>query len=206
MVDTVITLGDFTFENLEIPSEIIFGGEQSMKIHDLIGGSRIIDSMGGKESNIMWSGLMLGPDAMSRALDLDSMRVSGQPISLNVFSLSYQVVIQKFIFKTERYYQIKYDIDLAVIQNNNNATGLLGALGLTGSILSDFAAANAISSLAGFPSISDAMGTLGAQINAVPSFETAAPSVISSIQSAAQNVGTQITSQLNTLKSSLFPS
>lgn len=204
MVDTVINLGGFIFENMEIPSEINFGGEQSIKIHDLIGGSRIIDSMGGRETNIMWSGLMLGPDAMSRALQLDSMRVSGSPITLSVFNLSYQVVIQKFIFRTERYYQIKYDIELATIQNNNNATGLLGALGLTGSVLSDFSAANAISSLVGFPSISAAMGELGSQINAHPSLETASPQAIQSISTAAQNVSSAISAQISTLNQSLF--
>lgn len=133
-MDTQIQLGKFIFRNLEIPEFINFGGEQLLVQHDLIGGNRVIDSLGKSDTDIKWTGLITGSDSMSRAIQLNQMRVAGQSLLLTWFSLNYTVIIQSVSFRTQRFYQIEYDISLRVLtdganpNNNNIANGFNEAI------------------------------------------------------------------------------
>ena len=55
--DTVLTLGDFEFARYEIPEQITFGGDQRLVVHELVGGTRVIDAMGRADAPLEWSGL-----------------------------------------------------------------------------------------------------------------------------------------------------
>src|SRR5690606_29293851 len=100
-MDTLVKLGDFVFRDFEIPDYINFGGQQQLVQHDLIGGSRVIDSLGKNDSDISWSGLITGNDALERAEQLNLMRSQGQPLTLTWFNLNFNVVIQNLNLRTE---------------------------------------------------------------------------------------------------------
>ena len=47
MADTLVSLGGFVFTSWAVPEQVNGGGRQSLVVHKLIGGTRVIDVMGG---------------------------------------------------------------------------------------------------------------------------------------------------------------
>jgi hypothetical protein len=80
--DQTILLGDFVFDGWEVPEKITWGGAQRVNVHKMIGGERVIDSMGPDNADISWSGIFLSPDASLRADQLDQMRKNGELLDL----------------------------------------------------------------------------------------------------------------------------
>ena len=116
MADQIkLKLGDFTFTNMGIPNKIPLGGEQRLVIHELVGGTRIVDAMGKSFDPIKWTGLLMGTDALANAKFLDQVRKQGKALPLFWSSLNYTVIIQQFLFDYEREYQIPYIITCVVI-------------------------------------------------------------------------------------------
>lgn len=92
-----VVLGDFVFTGLEVPGSITWGGQQTLTVHKLPGGGRVIDVMGRDDAALSWSGILLGGDRASRAYALDEMRIAGLPVPLSWGSHLYTVVIREFI-------------------------------------------------------------------------------------------------------------
>lgn len=204
MTDTTITLGGFQFRDLEIPEKINFGGEHKLVVHELVGGERIIDAMGRNDTNIEWTGLIQGSDAIDRALQLENFRTSGQTVTLSWFNLTYQVVVEKFIAHTEKYYQVIYEIGCKTVTSGNDQFGLSSLLGFDQSISNDLSIANGISSSLGMPNISSAMSNLSSAVNAVPTFNGASNATIASVRSPLNVAQSSVTSQLASVSQRLF--
>ena len=113
-----LKLDDFVFSDFEIPEEISFGGDQSLVIHNMVGGKRQIDAMGRNEVPKEWSGFFYGSDSVKRALYLDSLRVAGKQHSLTWDTFSYTVIVRSFHAIYKRSYIIPYKIVLEVVQDN----------------------------------------------------------------------------------------
>jgi hypothetical protein len=95
-----------------------FGGRQAMAIHKLPGGQRVIDTLGPDESDFSWSGEFFGDDAYGRALILNGMRRSGQPVPLIFGGQFYLVVISEFTPKLVRFpVYVRYSITVVVAEN-----------------------------------------------------------------------------------------
>lgn len=105
----------FTFQNFEVPDRAPFGGEQSLAVHKLIGGQRIIDTMGRDDQDISWSGMFLSPDADVRARQLDQVRVAGQVQQLTWGEHRYNVLIQSFRPNYEQPGKVPYSITFTVL-------------------------------------------------------------------------------------------
>jgi hypothetical protein len=204
MVDTVITLGDFEFKNMEIPGSINFGGGHKLIVHELVGGARIIDAMGADESDISWEGLMIGPDSLGRALQLDTMRVAGQPLLLNWFSLRYYVLIENFKANTERYYQIPYTINLKVLQNFNQASGVLSLLGFGDALINDFSIANSIAGQLNIPTLTSAMNSVNTALTSVSSFKNAPAATVNTVLGPLSTAQSAVKTQLDLVNARLF--
>ncbi len=206
MSDTTITLGGFTFRDLEIPSQINFGGDHKLVVHELVGGQRIIDAMGRMDTNISWEGLITGPDSIDRALQLESYRTSGQTVTLSWFSLSYEVVVEKFIAYTEKFYQVKYQIECKTVVSGNDPFGLLSLLGIDEAMANDFNIANGIANIVNIPSITNAMSVLNTAMGNVNTFNGATPATISSVSQPISSALSAVNSQISTVTSRLFGS
>jgi hypothetical protein len=117
-----VTLGSFVFKGFEVPQRAPFGGDQAMAIHKLIGGARVIDTMGRDDAAIKWEGLFLSPDADKRALQLDQLRVAGAPLVLSWGAHRNLVVIRSFLPVFERNNKVPYSIACEVLQDMANPT------------------------------------------------------------------------------------
>lgn len=184
MPDLILQLGDFQFQQQEIPESIPFGGEQALAVHRLVGGVKVVDAMGGFTRPISWSGWLLGESALVRARQLDMMREAGEPQQLTWSELDFVVVIRDFRADFQRFYQIPYTITCEVVQDLTLSTAGLGEPGIDDLISGDLGTASGLMS-----SISDS--TLG--------------SLFSSVQSAIQGVSSFANAAQSTLNGVLQP-
>lgn len=137
-----LTLGGITFDGFSTPAEMMGGGRQTMVVHKLPGGARVIDTLGPDEANVTWKGFFFGNDAYSTALALDAMRAAGQVVPLTWGGQFRSVIIESFIYRVRRLpVWVDYDISLMVYQNPGlgNLGGIVGTI--DSMILSDLGAA-----------------------------------------------------------------
>jgi hypothetical protein len=112
-----VILGNFVFQDFEIPERIPLGGGHDKATHTLLGGNRVVDAMGPNERDITWTGRIQSADATLRSRALDSLRIAGQPLPLIVDSEFRLVLITDYAPVYERSYQIPYSITVHVINS-----------------------------------------------------------------------------------------
>lgn len=115
--DFVLTLGGVEFGAFEVPDSISAGGEQQLQTHKYSGGERTVDTFGADDGAISWSGIFFDEDAEPRCQQLDTIRKQGATVALDWSSFSYLVVVKSFTFHFERFYQIRYEISLEVVED-----------------------------------------------------------------------------------------
>ena len=120
-----LILGGITFTGFEIPNQINFGGEHNLAVHELIGGTRVIDAMGSKPDPISWSGRFRGPNAIARAQAVDELRIAGNAVGLAWLNLSRSVVVRQFKADTEKPFEVPYQITCEVVSESAAALGAI---------------------------------------------------------------------------------
>lgn len=190
--DTVLKLGDFTFQDMEIPEQISFGGTQITADHFLVGGARVVDSMGAKERDIEWKGLSRGATAVDRMEYMDFLRGQGKAQKLSWGRLSYLVIIDDFIPVYERFYQIPYTIRCKVIQNLSKPVTSSPNAGIDTALSQDASIAGAMVAQVGNPVLSGLWSTFSLAFSAVAAFAGAAASVVASVTAPLLAVQAQV--------------
>ena len=118
MPTDVLTLGGITFDDFSTPERMMGGGNQAMVVHKLPGGSRVIDTLGPDDADIVWQGQFLGNAAYSTVLALDAMRAAGQVVSLTWGGQFRSVIVSNFIYHVRRMpVWVEYSIVCTVYQN-----------------------------------------------------------------------------------------
>lgn len=107
-----LVLGNVNFYIDEYPDMTEFGGEQTLAIRKFPGGGKDIQSLGAFDDEITWSGTFWFQDAIQRCNTIDTMRINGDPVTLQVSSFSRTVTISKFKFKYYNDFYIEYSITL----------------------------------------------------------------------------------------------
>jgi nucleoid-associated protein YgaU len=120
-----LQLDDVVFDGVEIPSEISFGAKQNIVVHDLIGGTRVVDAMGFFSAPLSWSGMFVGPQALERVRYLLTKLSEGKKLTLTWSELRYQVIMSEFKPVFQREYQIPYSITLEVIKDESQTQSVL---------------------------------------------------------------------------------
>jgi hypothetical protein len=205
MTQTRVTLGDITFAGLEVPERIAFGGEQSLAVHELVGGVRVVDAMGRQDMPLEWSGYFMGPTALARALYLNTQRVIGQALVLTWSQLRFLVVIQHYEAHYELSNHIPYKITCTVIADQATPTVAGVVPDIDDQMSGDFNTANAFGVSIGDGALTGLLGTLGTGITAVSTFANAAQSTINGvlqpIAAVQARVGTLLASAVNATQS-----
>ena len=117
-----LLLGGVSFRDFEVPESIAWGGAQQVTVHKLPGGLRVIDSMGRDDRNSDWSGIFLSADASSRAMQIDQLRIAGDPVSLSWGDFTFDVVITSFNCDYRRDRWIPYQISCTVLQDQSESS------------------------------------------------------------------------------------
>jgi hypothetical protein len=115
MSGVVVTLGGVSFQDMEVPETISFGGRQRLSVQPLIGGGRVVQTLGIDDGVISFSGIFSGPDAGSRAQLLDAARALGAVLPLVWDGFFYNVVIREFVAEYRKTNLIPFVIVCTVV-------------------------------------------------------------------------------------------
>lgn len=201
-MQTQVTLGEITLAGLEVPERIAFGGEQSLTVHELVGGSRIVDAMGRQDMPLEWSGWFMGENALDRALYLNTQRVLGQQLVLTWSQLRFLVVIQRFEAQYELANRLPYRICCVVVADQATPTVAGGVPTVDDQMSADMNTASGLGTAIGDAPLSGLLGTLDTTIKAVSTFANATRATINSvlapIAAVQTRVGILLASAINT--------
>ena len=164
-----LTLGGFVFQDFEVPDRIPFGGEQLANVHKLIGGQRIVDTLGRDDKALVWSGRFTGPNAIDRARQVDAMRIAGAAVALTWGALSYSVWIKDFSPEYEASFLIPYTITCEVISDQAAPTTGAVSPSLDDQMSGDSSTASAMGVTIGDPALNGALSSLGSAVASVGS-------------------------------------
>lgn len=110
-----------TFQELELPQQITFGGEQLISVHQLIGGTRILDALGPSDAPMSWAGVFTTSSAVDRARFCDTLRRTGEECTLTWGEFSYTGVISSFSADyTRGGLYVPYRITLSVAEDKTS--------------------------------------------------------------------------------------
>jgi hypothetical protein len=180
--DTTLNLGNFQFSGLEIPSQISgIGIAQSLGVHRLVGGDRIIDAMGQDFPPITWSGLFFGANALSRMNALKTMTAAGLPQTLLWHSFNYLVIIRDFSPDERRQYEIPYHITCEVVSDNSTPVTSSTVVSPDDALDNDLVSAQTLTASIADPTLTTLMLTLATAMAAVATFASAPASVLASV-------------------------
>jgi hypothetical protein len=216
MADTYLTLGGYTFDGFGIPEKINGGGEQHLKVHKLLGGQRVIDALGGDDDTLKFRGRFRGAGAMDDALLMDAMRIAGAPVTLSYWNLQYTVVVSKFCWDFEKFYEVPYELECVVVANQLQQPAQPDQT-VDGAVSSDITAGAGAAAgdpacaaaFAALPTTYAATGPLqsisGAVSDAASAVSSGVSSAIGQIQAAQQQVQGALSSIAATANAALAP-
>lgn len=208
-MDTFVTLTDSSgfiviLQLFEVPTEINFGGEQMLKVHQLVGGARIVDAMGRNDADITWEGMFTGPDALIRARYFDGKRTSGEVLTFNYFGFRYKVIIKSFNARVQLFYRIPYSITLQVVEDLTLPIPFIIPTNFDDLLTGAMIKANDLGNVITSSSISGALAVLNAAMNLVPSFNNASTTQVASVLTPLSAAQSAVTNVMNNLSGKLF--
>ena len=152
-----ISLGDFHFTAFEGPEKIKTGMKQTLAVHTLIGGRRVVDAMGASYDPIQWQGILLSSDAEARRDVLNRMAASGRSYTLTWGNTALDVVIEGVTFEEKSAFEINYTISVVVLEVAVSETAQGSALQAASA---DLASAVNVPTADGLTGIRDSLSTI----------------------------------------------
>lgn len=114
---TPLSLGSVTFYDVEHPDELPLEFKQNTVVQELIGGGRVVQTLGVQPKEIRWNGFLFEDNTVEvRVQDLTSMCAAGSTITLRFAQYTFDVIITDFkpSFYATNY--AKYEIVCEVVQ------------------------------------------------------------------------------------------
>ena len=116
-------LGSVTFQSLEVPESLTFGGIVRNDVRYQPGGGKRVGLLGAYEDDLAWSGVFLGAHSVSRARALDAMRQAQKPVAFKGAGESRQVIINTFRWQyMARGARITYSIECILLPPKKTVT------------------------------------------------------------------------------------
>ena len=187
---TTLALGQFVFKDFQIPESIGFGGEQKLSVKRLVGGAKVVDSLGYDPSAPAWSGVFFGNNAMNDATTLKAMMQGGKSYPLDWDALSYTVVIQSLKLDFRKPFYIPYSIVCEVVTDKSQQVDYR-ELGVNGAIMEDAGTASDLVDQISSPPLTLSMASLTTAIGKVSDFAKATQSTVNSVLAPLATVQAQ---------------
>lgn len=178
-----VRLGDFTFGRFEVPESIPFGTSQSLTVHKLPGGKRVIDAMGRSPHALAWSGWFVGENALAAARYLKGVCDAGRPVPLTWDELAYTVLVESFDPDYRLGSRIPYQIRCEVVTDDTAPITDVPPLSVEQLVNDDLDAVDALSGEIGDPGLAEVVATLITAVAAIGDFATAPSSAIAALAS-----------------------
>lgn len=195
--DTQLILGPFQFSALEIPDSIRTGGSQQLVTHQLVGGTRVVQSMGRCDDPLEWEGLFFGSTALDRSRGLDAIRIAGTLQRLTWSQYNYLIIVKEFHADNRRRFEIPYRIVCEVVSDLTAPASSVGTPPVDYAIQDDAASALGLAGLIGDGTLLRLMNTLVGSVGVVSSFTHASNSTISTVTQPLLAALAQVTTLTN---------
>ncbi len=186
---TTLLLGPITFQDFELPERIGWGGCQRLAVHDMPGGTRVVDVLGRADGPIVWRGTFSGPDAPTRARMLDLMRADATVWPLVWDEFFYSVIIGAFHADYARPNWVPYTISCTVVRDETAAAADI--MTSETAVLADATAAQGSASGMDMSGVLTALAASGATTPGTSAYAAA----LQAIASARTTMDGQVTSQ-----------
>jgi hypothetical protein len=161
--------------------------------------------MGVDYDNISWSGWIVGATAQERVTELETMRNDGRPLSLNIGSYYFSVLISNFTPVFELEYRRRYSIELTIIDRldapitENALSGTLDAL-----INSDVGESLGLADMINSDAVTSSINTVKDAVSQVQGFANATIATVQTVirplvaaQAVVQSVIAQVGGSIN---------
>lgn len=120
-----LTLGDFVFQDQEIPENLSLGFAQMLAVHTLIGGKRVIQTLGIDYDPVTWTGVIrstASQKADQRSRLLLRMMSEGAVVRLSYETLAFDVVVNKYQANIISSIKVEYSITIEIQSDRSGAT------------------------------------------------------------------------------------
>ncbi len=115
--ETRLTLGDIEFKNDELPQSIETSLQQRLVDHELVGGGRVVDSMGSFYEPVSWSGSLTGLTAVERDQTLRALASGAKEWLLSWDVYRYRVVVANYHSIYRDHAHIDYTLRCTVLDS-----------------------------------------------------------------------------------------
>lgn len=176
-----LQLENMVFAGLEVPAKINRGGSQVLAVQRLVGGHKVIDSMGRDDAAITWTGTFLGGSAQARSTYLDSLRIAGKAVPLTWGPNSYTVVLKSVALSDSDPFVIDYTVECEVQSDNVTPVTPGNLVSADDQIANDMNACGQMVDQAGDSTLSGLFATMKSAIAGVSTFANAAQSTIAGV-------------------------
>ncbi|MCQ9154072.1 hypothetical protein [Acidomonas methanolica] len=157
-----VVIGGMVLTGLEVPDELVVGGQQQLTVHRLLGGGRVIDVLGNDPDRLILRGRFVGPQAQARARMVERMRAAGAAVAFSAAGLSCQVWIAQFAYS----YQARGAVCAYMLVLERADLAASAAVDVGGAISGDVG--GALSGLSGVVSdVSGGVYTLAGQVGTI---------------------------------------
>lgn len=201
-----LILGDFVFQDMEIPESIPFGGSQRLSIKKLVGSGRVFDAMGKDFRPIEWTGTFFPTDdgdlPLDRAQAVEAMMDAAQPLVLSWDEVYLQVLISSFE-PDYRFARIPYKIVLEVQQDLTQIYADGASPDADDVINGDLDSANTLTATTGDSTLSGLMSNVSSAVASVKTFVGAALSEVAPVLQAVHQAQAYVSSAIGTVDSTL---
>ncbi len=199
-----------SFLETELPQQITWGGTHLLSVHQLIGGRRILDSLGPSDAPLAWSGVFLTSSAVDRARFCDTLRRTGEPCTLQWGDFSYSGVVQSFSADyTRGGLYVPYRITLEVAEDKTGYVDAAPQPSVAAQITSDMNRANLLqgcigdSTLAGLTA--SVQTAVQATVDALQPIARGLTSALNTVSSAASCAVSVVNQGIQTAQAALIP-
>ena len=117
---TPLTIGIVQFNSIECPDDLPIGAvEQKVAVIELLGGGRVVQSLGVQPKPVSWKGRLWGVNVQPRVEQLRAYSVLGTPQSIIWSGELWSGIVREFIPTYHQVYRADYDITLEITGSNN---------------------------------------------------------------------------------------
>jgi hypothetical protein len=120
MSSSLLTLGSFSFEGLEVPGSILIKSRQRIAVHHLGSGTSVAEVLGEDCEMVAFRGVFSGLQAAARIRAVEYIRTQGLPCSLTWDSKSLSVVVQEFVLNYSSSRWISYKLSCVAVQSSTS--------------------------------------------------------------------------------------
>lgn len=107
--DIIFQVGDVIFLDFEVPEMLEdLGGTQLMAEHRYPGGTITQQVFGAFPSEIQFSGILTGPNALGRMDEIDRLRVAGEEVPLTYGTHSFLGIVTQFTINVRTQWYVRY--------------------------------------------------------------------------------------------------